>query len=344
MSASSCAVRATDPDNHWLTYTWRDDSRARSSARFRRVAGRSGPRHVPHLHAHRRRRARRRVERLDHRLRPRRGRAVHRLRAARRFRSRSFAAMPYTVDLERLRSGSHVLTPLSLSYSVDDGRTFQPVPGCSSLPPRTGQCVWQNPGPLGDVVRLRMIATGGGRDWIAVSNRIAITDMPAGFVQQLTSARSEPRGPRRSPAARGRSKARAPTSGERRTSSASSRGPCTATSRRSSRRGEHREPRSLGQGRIDGPREPGRRGAARVDPGHAAHRARHRVPAAPADQRASACTPPGRRWRRPGWLAIGRIGDTISAYYRASAERAVDAGRPRHAAGLAGEGLSSDWR
>ena len=70
---------------------------------------------------------------------------------------------------------------MSLSYSVDDGRTFQPVTGCTNLAPQSGQCVWQNPGPASDVARLRMISTGGGRDWIAVSGRFAITDVPGGF-------------------------------------------------------------------------------------------------------------------------------------------------------------------
>ena len=74
-----------------------------------------------------------------------------------------------------------VLTGLSLSYSVDDGRTFQAVPGCTGLPATTGQCVWQNPGPSSNVVRLRITATGGGRTWIALSQRLAITDVPAGW-------------------------------------------------------------------------------------------------------------------------------------------------------------------
>ena len=88
--------------------------------------------------------------------------------------------VPYTVTYD-IFDPSHILSPMSLSYSVDDGRTFQPVTGCTNLAPQSGQCVWQNPGPASDVARLRMISTGGGRDWIAVSGRFAITDVPGGF-------------------------------------------------------------------------------------------------------------------------------------------------------------------
>jgi hypothetical protein len=88
--------------------------------------------------------------------------------------------VPYTVTYD-IYDPTDILSPMSLSYSVDDGRTFQPVPGCSNLAPQSGQCVWQNPGPASDVARFRMIANGGGRDWIAVTGRFSITDAPGGF-------------------------------------------------------------------------------------------------------------------------------------------------------------------
>src|SRR5688500_13146008 len=82
--------------------------------------------------------------------------------------------VPYTTYWE-IRERSVPLSNLSLWYSIDDGRTFQAVPGCTGMPARTGQCTWQNPGPVSNVARLRLTATGGGRDWIAVSNRVLIT-------------------------------------------------------------------------------------------------------------------------------------------------------------------------
>jgi hypothetical protein len=88
--------------------------------------------------------------------------------------------VPYTMTWTVLER-SVPLSNLSAWYSVDDGRTFQPVPGCTNMPARTGQCTWQNPGPASNVVRLRLTATGGGREWIALSERTSITDMPLGW-------------------------------------------------------------------------------------------------------------------------------------------------------------------
>jgi hypothetical protein len=88
--------------------------------------------------------------------------------------------MPYTT-FWNVEERSVPLSNLTLWYSVDDGRTFQAVPGCTGMPARTGQCTWQNPGPVSNVARLRLTATGGGRDWIAVSDRVLISDIPAGW-------------------------------------------------------------------------------------------------------------------------------------------------------------------
>lgn len=56
------------------------------------------------------------------------------------------AGMPSTVAWD-IYDPTAILESLSLSYSIDDGRTFHVVPGCESLAPRARQCVWQNPGP-----------------------------------------------------------------------------------------------------------------------------------------------------------------------------------------------------
>ena len=85
------------------------------------------------------------------------------------------AGVPYTV-----RFGVSLperLTSLTLSYSVDDGRTFATVPGCANLPPTALECVWTNPGPPTDRARLRLIGEGNHRV-IGISARFAIITDP----------------------------------------------------------------------------------------------------------------------------------------------------------------------
>ena len=67
--------------------------------------------------------------------------------------------------------------------------------GCQNLPPRTGQCVWQNPGPVSDLVRLRLVATSAARQFIDVSPRRRSSHHPADG-RALTSARSGRPAPR----------------------------------------------------------------------------------------------------------------------------------------------------
>jgi hypothetical protein len=79
-------------------------------------------------------------------------------------------------------SGTLQASSLSLSYSLDDGRTFAPVPGCQNLAASVRQCVWQNPGPATDAARLRLVVAAGGRNWIAISGRFSITASPPGWL------------------------------------------------------------------------------------------------------------------------------------------------------------------
>jgi hypothetical protein len=81
-----------------------------------------------------------------------------------------------------------MLTSASLSYSLDDGRTFTPLPGCQNLPPRTGQCVWQNPGPAGDLVRFRLVAPGSARQFVMVTSRTSIVASPGGWTSSDVGA------------------------------------------------------------------------------------------------------------------------------------------------------------
>jgi hypothetical protein len=66
----------------------------------------------------------------------------------------------------------------SLSYSIDGGRTFRDVPGCSNLPPSAHTCTWTNPGPISDHARLRLVAPDAGGDWIDVSSIFSIVPRP----------------------------------------------------------------------------------------------------------------------------------------------------------------------
>jgi hypothetical protein len=87
---------------------------------------------------------------------------------------------PYTVAWS-IDDPQRILTSAALSYSLDDGRTFTPLAGCENLPPRTGQCVWSNPGPVGDLVRLRLVATNSAQQFVYVSGRGSIVASPGGW-------------------------------------------------------------------------------------------------------------------------------------------------------------------
>jgi hypothetical protein len=85
------------------------------------------------------------------------------------------SGVPYRV--EWAISDDTSFASLSLSYSLDDGRTFAPVPGCQNLQPSVRQCTWANPGPPTTRARLRLIARNGG-DWIVNSLQFRIVTGP----------------------------------------------------------------------------------------------------------------------------------------------------------------------
>ena len=94
---------------------------------------------------------------------------------------------PHTISWT-IQDPEGVLTSASISYSIDDGRTFTALPGCQNLPPRSGQCVWQNPGPVGDVVRFRIVATSAARQFIQVTSRLSIVASPGGWTSDDVGA------------------------------------------------------------------------------------------------------------------------------------------------------------
>ena len=226
------------------------------------------------------------------------------------------AGEPYTIRWS-IYDAEGVLTSASLSYSLDDGRTFTAVPGCQNLPPRTGQCVWQNPGPVSDLVRLRLVAASPARNFVLVTQRTSIVASPGGWTSADVGAvgAAGHRGLRRRRMDRRGFRRRHLGDGGRVPLRVSLR---LRELRRHHPRGEHREPRSLGEGRADDPRDAGSGLAPCLAVRHAAHRARHRIPA-PAPTDGISVHTAGPAVAPPGWLTLGRVGDTISAYYRASA-------------------------
>jgi hypothetical protein len=97
------------------------------------------------------------------------------------------AGDPHTI-LVGIYDPDGILTSASVSYSLDDGRTFSPLPGCQNLPPRNTQCVWQNPGPVSDLLRLRLVAQSSGREFVAVSPRMSILASPGGWTSRDVGA------------------------------------------------------------------------------------------------------------------------------------------------------------
>ena len=69
-------------------------------------------------------------------------------------------------------------TALSLFSSIDGGRTFTAVPGCTNLPATAVQCTWKSPGPASDQARLRLVGASTNGDWIAVSDSFRISAEP----------------------------------------------------------------------------------------------------------------------------------------------------------------------
>lgn len=88
------------------------------------------------------------------------------------------AGVPYTVTWSADTRNS-TWSGFAVEYSLNDGRTFAPIPGCTSVAAAVEQCTWTNPGPLTANGRVRVIGHSTLRgDWIAVSYRFAIIAEP----------------------------------------------------------------------------------------------------------------------------------------------------------------------
>jgi hypothetical protein len=85
--------------------------------------------------------------------------------------------VPYMITWGNFDPGD-VLQSFSVSYSIDNGRTFAPIPGCQDLPIDVPQCLWTNPGPLTATARLQLLAKGDG-DFIRSSETFSIVASPA---------------------------------------------------------------------------------------------------------------------------------------------------------------------
>jgi hypothetical protein len=208
------------------------------------------------------------------------------------------------------------ITSMSVEYSLDDGRTFQAVPGCGGLAPRPGQCVWQNPGPLTNVLRLRLTALGGP-PMVAITPRIGLLAMPGGF----SSADIGAVGAAGTTAfaggmwtIEGSGADIWGTADEFRFVNRLVYGNFTAVVRVASIENLDRWTKAglmIRDGLTAGARHVSLLATPRTERGIAFQR--RRVASGLSLHTAGPVVAP------PGWLALGRIGDTISAYYRATA-------------------------
>jgi regulation of enolase protein 1 (concanavalin A-like superfamily) len=70
-----------------------------------------------------------------------------------------------------------MITRFDLASSVDGGRTFQAIEGCSGLSASIRQCVWQSPGPPSANAVVRIISTyDGASQFIDISQRFELVD------------------------------------------------------------------------------------------------------------------------------------------------------------------------
>ena len=225
------------------------------------------------------------------------------------------AGMPSTLTWY-VHDPAAILESLSLSYSIDDGRTFHVVPGCESLAPRARQCVWQNPGPVGDLVRLRLTAVGLHTDFM-VSDRISIGSMPAGWESRDIGAVGATGSTGFAGGAWSVEGSGADiwgTADEFRYLSRQVTGDFTAVVRVASIENLSRWVKAglmIRENLAAGSRHVSLFATPRTERGIAFQR--RRVADGISVHTAGPAAAP------PGWLALGRVGDTISAYYRPSA-------------------------
>ena len=180
--------QGTDPDMHWLTYTWRDEAGRTLNSPWTSAAGVYQDRGTTKTYT---------LTVDDGRG----GVSSDTVTIYVPFETDPWVEIgffgsvfdapvigePHTI-VWTIQDPEGVLTSASISYSLDDGRTFTALPGCQNLPPRSGQCVWQNPGPVSDVVRFRIIATSPARQFIQITSRLPILPSPGGWTSDDVGA------------------------------------------------------------------------------------------------------------------------------------------------------------
>jgi hypothetical protein len=91
--------------------------------------------------------------------------------------------------------GAEAADRFDVEYSVDNGRTFDPVSGCSGLGPGVQRCIWNHPNPRTAMGIVRVTAIDvGGETAVALSQRFAIdessgeSELPSGWRSQDVGA------------------------------------------------------------------------------------------------------------------------------------------------------------
>jgi hypothetical protein len=84
-------------------------------------------------------------------------------------RDRAFSDLPFRIRWIAT-PGTSPMRAVSVEVSADGGKTFQPVPGCGSMPPDADECPWSAPAPLTrkGVIRVTVLDEAGRRA-VAVS-------------------------------------------------------------------------------------------------------------------------------------------------------------------------------
>ncbi len=305
-------AEGTDPDRHWLTYVWRNESGAViGTLPWIKATQQAGTWHTYTVTATDTEGATAtdsvRIRARNYEgdpyfnfIRPRGGDAV-------------VQGVPYTITWGDYAGDQ--LQSFSVSYSIDNGRTFAPIPGCQDLPINMPQCLWTNPGPLTTTARLQLLAKGAG-DFIEASETFSIVASPP----EWSSADIGSVGAAGTTAfatgtwtIEGSGRDIWDTADEFRYVSRQVTGNFTITTRVASIENIDRWVKAglmLREDLSAGARHVSLLATPRTERGIAFQR-RLQANAYSVHTAGPAVAP-------PGWLRIGRVGDTISAYYRAT--------------------------
>jgi regulation of enolase protein 1 (concanavalin A-like superfamily) len=177
-----CAM-ASDPDGHWLTYNWAEGSTVVATAPCKRFGGLNGDEPGTHTYT---------VTVND-------GQGGVASDSVTVTVSPSGAptiyietpvpaeTVPVDVPYTLKWNADSAFTRFDVSYSLDNGRLFQPITECAALPGSTRQCVWQHPGPATAEALIRVVGRyGGSNEWIAISSKFLLvvgprTSLPSGW-------------------------------------------------------------------------------------------------------------------------------------------------------------------